>query len=158
MKPYLSLFLLGIAGCSYASGEASTSSNQASAVPLTPLRFQQALFDLEGEPAPGFPSLGSLDLEPDGTYTCFVMNGITVDGCASFEGAGQSRGRWVLSEGALAFLPEDEPADLALSLQGATGHLRGDELILRTDGGERRLVTDAEQERASAAYWDGRSR
>jgi len=119
--------------------------------------YQQALFDHEGNPVVGWPSVGSLKLEPDGRYEAWVLNGITADGCATFEGAGYSRGTWHVSVSQVHFEPDSEPADLALSLDDAAAVLAGDELVLTIGAGERRLVSPEAYHRERAA-WEVRSR
>lgn len=127
--------------------------------PLDPSAFagsyQQALFDREGNPSWGWPSLGSLELEPDGRYEAWVLNGITADGCATFQGAGHSRGTWGTSAEGIVFEPDSEPADLALSFVGARAALAGDELLLTIGAGDRRLVSREEYQREREA-WEAR--
>ena len=80
------------------------------------------------EPSPATPTeiaghygqsghIGFLDLYANGEYECFVVNGMSLDGCMTFEGAGVSRGSWVLKDGALAFVPMSEPARDAIEAQ-----------------------------------------
>lgn len=77
-------------------------------------------------------NVGSLDLAGDGSfsYTCFVMNGVTVDGCATFAGAGVSQGTWELVDGLVTFTPTSEPPDLVVKLAEASARPAGDGLVL----------------------------
>lgn len=65
--------------------------------------------------------LGDLELRADGTYQSFVMNGVTADGCATFEGAGSSTGSWRLEDGVLSFAPTQEPPDLVVKFREVVG-------------------------------------
>jgi len=149
MRLAVVLLLPPLAACSQGPADA----------PLDPSAFagsyQQALFDREGNPSGGWPSLGSLELEPDGRYEAWVLNGITADGCATFQGAGHSRGTWSTSAEGMFFEPDSEPADLALSFVGATAVLAGDELLLTSGAGERRLVSPEANQREREA-WEAR--
>jgi len=79
--------------------------------------------------------IGYLELKPSGEYECFVVNGVTVDGCGTFVGAGLSRGAWSCREEAIAFDPVTEPEDLVLNLIGASAVPSEQGLVL-TAGGE----------------------
>ena len=118
-------------------------------------RYVEANFDVEGNPTPGFPILASLDLDPEGRYEVLVLNGITADGCGTFEGAGSSHGTWAWSDGRIVFDPDVEPSDLALSMSEASARLTDDGLLVTIDERERRLVTPDVQKREWAA-WEGR--
>ena len=119
-------------------------------------RYGQALFDSEGEPAPGWPSVGWLSLESDGSYDCRVWNGMTADGCGTFEGAGQSFGTWEIFDGSVIFSPLFETSGLALSFRDAAATHADGELVLAVDGRRHRLVSPEEQER-EIRMWEQRS-
>ncbi len=83
--------------------------------------------------------IGHLELDATGTYECFVVNGITVGGCATFRGAGMSKGRWTLEGGSVSFDPISEPSDLVVTLSGASA-VRADNGLVLTVGGTDHLL------------------
>lgn len=78
--------------------------------------------------------IGFLVLYTNGEYECFVVNGMTADGCGTFEGAGVSKGLWVLDNGTVTFVPLSEPSDLVVKLSQASATLSGAGLLLTIEG------------------------
>ncbi len=82
-------------------------------------------------------NIGSLKLLVDGTYECFIFNGITSDGCATFEGAGVSRGSWSVADGVISFEPTNHgPDDLVVDMGSVCGVVADGGIVLTVDGDE----------------------
>jgi hypothetical protein len=88
----------------------------------------------------GHGHLSDLELKADGSYTCFIFNGITDDGCASFEGAGYSQGTWEYKDSRISFWDPDESADLVVKLSGSSAQ-HSEEGLLVITGGEEHVVS-----------------
>ena len=105
-------------------------------------------YNRDGSPNIGFPCVGSLVLDADGSFQCDVLNGITPSGCATFAGAGFIRGHWKV-KGERILLDPYPQYRLALSLEGA--ELQRDELgVLLIAEGEERILQDEAQRDAWA--------
>lgn len=78
--------------------------------------------------------IGFLDLLPDGTYSTLILNGITSDGCGTFEGAGISEGSWRVEDGMIFFDPAHEPDDLVVKFADVSGTLTEVGLALNYEG------------------------
>lgn len=89
--------------------------------------------------------IGFLELDANGTYECFVINGITADGCGTFEGAGISEGSWVFEGGSVSFFPMTEPPDLVVKLSGASAVPSDNGLVLTIEGTDHLLARSATQ-------------
>ena len=76
-----------------------------------------------------------------------MLNGITAEGCATFQGAGMSQGYWVLEGGSVSFEPLAEPLDLIIKLSEASAVPRATGLALTIDGTHHLLArSDAQGE------------
>lgn len=91
--------------------------------------------------------IGYLELRATGEYECFIVNGMTADGCGTFVGAGISRGSWHYQDGSVSFLALNEPADLVLSLAGASAVPSETGLLLTVQGEEHLLAREEVQTR-----------
>ena len=80
--------------------------------------------------------LEELSLERDGSYSLWVSNGVTEEGCGNIEGSGVSRGYWSLEHETIQFTPEFESPGLAVPLQGACAEGLGNGLVLCFGGEE----------------------
>ena len=136
-------------------------SDPASVVPeVSPTReslvgaYVESAFHRDGTPAPGFPIMASLRLMPDGGFDCMILNGITADGCGTFEGAGTTGGRWTYRDGTVTLEPRATREKLAISLAGAVAQVRDGDLVFQVDGRERWLVPAAKHTTMLATWGD----
>jgi len=89
-----------------------------------------------------------LTLEADGAYEAMVWNGMTIDGCGTFAGAGLSRGTWRYDGEAVSFAPREEPDDLVFRFGEARAVPNDAGLVLTS--GEKERVLPRSEERADA--------
>lgn len=100
--------------------------------------------------------IGFLELMPGGQYECFIVNGMTADGCGTFRGAGVSAGTWSYDHGVVTLVPRNESPDLVLSLLGASAVPSERGLALTAQGKEHFLAREGEcAEQADPALQTG---
>lgn len=67
---------------------------------------------IAGQYGQGVAGIVSLDLTADGRYESLILNGVTIDGCGTFEGAGVSKGTWAFVGEEIRFTPDHPAEDL----------------------------------------------
>jgi len=87
--------------------------------------------------------IGYLKLEQDGEYECFILNGMTIDGCGTFAGAGLSKGKWEIDGTEVLFTPTSEPTDLVVKLATASAISTDGGLVLKIGGGALHLAKES---------------
>ena len=118
--------------------------------------YVESMFHRDGAPDPGYPRLMPLELNEDGTYTCFVMNGVTPGGCATFAGAGVSVGTWTEDDGTVTLIPDQPPPERAVDFDGARAEVSRDgSLTLRTKNRTHWMIKEAQQ-MAMIEQWEAR--
>lgn len=122
IRSILILLLAAVWGCTSPNTELASSS------PITPAEIA-GHYGQSGH-------IGFLELDASGAYECFIINGMTIDGCGTFEGAGISKGSWVLEGGSISFVPKSEPKDLVVKLSEASAVMTEAGLLLTIDGTE----------------------
>lgn len=80
-------------------------------------------------------AIGYLELSADGAFEAFVVNGVTLDGCGTFEGAGLARGRWRVEDGLVRFATSPPRPDLVVDLEQVVGRPSPGGLLLHVEGG-----------------------